>query len=42
YDHRQLQRLICPIGIEGIHFKQPAIIAVLVVAELLQIFANKK
>lgn len=42
YDHRQLQRLICPIGIEGIHSKQPAIIAVSVVAELLQIFDSKK
>ena len=42
YGYTQLQRLICPIGIEGIRSKQPAIIAVSVVAQLLQVFDVKK
>ncbi|WP_343316266.1 xanthine dehydrogenase accessory protein XdhC [Acinetobacter soli] len=42
YEQTQLQRLVCPIGITGISSKQPAIIAVSVVAELLQIFDQKK
>ncbi|WP_020396364.1 xanthine dehydrogenase accessory protein XdhC [Thiolinea disciformis] len=33
----QLQRLVCPVGISGIRHKQPAAIAVSVVAQLLQI-----
>lgn len=42
YTDTELQRLVCPIGIEGISSKQPAIIAVAVVAELLQVFDVKK
>ncbi|MPW43900.1 xanthine dehydrogenase accessory protein XdhC [Acinetobacter guerrae] len=42
YSQTELQRLICPIGIEGIGSKQPAIIAVSVVAQLLQLFNIKR
>lgn len=42
YSPTQLQRLICPIGMNGISSKQPAIIAVSVVAQLLQVFDVKK
>ncbi|MCU4414475.1 xanthine dehydrogenase accessory protein XdhC [Acinetobacter sp. WU_MDCI_Axc73] len=42
YPQTQLESLVCPIGIDGISSKQPAIIAVSVVAELLQLFDNKK
>jgi xanthine dehydrogenase accessory factor len=34
---QQLEALRCPIGLEGIHGKQPAVIAVAVAAELLRI-----
>lgn len=42
YTSEALQRLVCPIGIEGISSKQPATIAVAVVAQLLQVFDVKK
>lgn len=42
YTPEALQRLVCPIGIEGISSKQPATIAVAVVAQLLQVFDVKK
>ncbi|MEB3753419.1 xanthine dehydrogenase accessory protein XdhC [Acinetobacter sp. MD2(2019)] len=42
YTETELQRLVCPIGIDGITSKQPAIIAVSVVADLLQLFDRKK
>lgn len=42
YSLETLQRLVCPIGIEGISSKQPAMIAVAVVAQLLQAFDAKK
>lgn len=42
YTSFELDQLVCPIGISGIHSKQPAIIAVAVVAELLQVFDFKK
>ncbi|NUF33679.1 xanthine dehydrogenase accessory protein XdhC [Acinetobacter oleivorans] len=42
YTPETLQRLVCPIGIEGISSKQPATIAVAVVAQLLQAFDVKK
>ena len=42
YTSEVLQRLVCPIGIEGISSKQPATIAVAVVAQLLQVFDVKK
>lgn len=38
YTSETLQRLVCPIGIEGISSKQPAMIAIAVVAQLLQVF----
>ena len=41
YHQTQLEHLVCPIGIEGIHSKQPAVIAVAVVAQLLQVFAQQ-
>lgn len=42
YTPETLQRLVCPIGIEGISSKQPATIAIAVVAQLLQVFDVKK
>ncbi|WP_214002424.1 xanthine dehydrogenase accessory protein XdhC [Acinetobacter baumannii] len=42
YTSETLQRLVCPIGIEGISSKQPAMIAIAVVAQLLQVFDVKK
>ncbi|MEB3766206.1 xanthine dehydrogenase accessory protein XdhC [Acinetobacter sp. MD2] len=42
YSQTELGRLVCPIGIAGISSKQPAIIAVSVVAQLLQVFDVKK
>ena len=42
YTPETLQRLVCPIGIEGISSKQPAMIAIAVVAQLLQVFDVKK
>lgn len=42
YTPEALQRLVCPIGIEGISSKQPATVAVAVVAQLLQVFDVKK
>lgn len=42
YTPETLQRLVCPIGIEGISSKQPAMIAIAVVAQLLQAFNVKK
>ncbi|MGP4772266.1 xanthine dehydrogenase accessory protein XdhC [Acinetobacter sp. PFS20] len=42
YAPEALQCLVCPIGIEGISSKQPATIAVAVVAQLLQVFDVKK
>ena len=42
YSQKDVERLICPIGIDGISSKQPAIIAVSVVAQLLQVFDAKK
>ncbi|WP_213073710.1 xanthine dehydrogenase accessory protein XdhC [Acinetobacter ihumii] len=42
YTQTDLQRLICPIGMTGITSKQPAIIAVSVVAQLLQVFDIQK
>ena len=41
YTSETLQRLVCPIGIEGISSKQPAMIAIAVVAQLLQVFDVK-
>ncbi|MFC4953580.1 xanthine dehydrogenase accessory protein XdhC [Acinetobacter puyangensis] len=41
YLAQDLQRLICPIGIAGIHSKQPNIIAIAVVAQLLQHFEQR-
>ncbi len=34
--HERIKRITCPIGIEGIHGKEPELIAVAVVAQLLQ------
>ncbi|WP_019457759.1 xanthine dehydrogenase accessory protein XdhC [Acinetobacter sp. GG2] len=42
YTPETLQRLVCPIGVEGISSKQPAMIAIAVVAQLLQVFDVKK
>ena len=42
YPQTQLESLVCPIGIDGISSKQPAIIAVSVVAQLLQVFNIQK
>nr|WP_312824686.1 xanthine dehydrogenase accessory protein XdhC [Acinetobacter oleivorans] len=42
YTLETLRRLVCPIGVEGISSKQPATIAVAVVAQLLQAFDVKK
>ena len=42
YTQETLQRLVCPIGVEGISSKQPAMIAIAVVAQLLQVFDVKK
>jgi len=42
YTSETLQRLVCPIGVEGISSKQPATIAIAVVAQLLQVFDVKK
>ncbi|NDX28509.1 xanthine dehydrogenase accessory protein XdhC, partial [Acinetobacter baumannii] len=42
YTSETLQRLVCPIGIDGISSKQPAMIAIAVVAQLLQVFDVKK
>ncbi len=42
YTSETLQRLACPIGIDGISSKQPAMIAIAVVAQLLQVFDVKK
>ncbi|MCU4562974.1 xanthine dehydrogenase accessory protein XdhC [Acinetobacter sp. WU_MDCI_Abxc222] len=42
YTPETLQRLVCPIGIEGISSKHPATIAIAVVAQLLQVFDVKK
>lgn len=36
----ELERLICPVGIQGIRHKQPAAIAVSVVAQLLQVHSQ--
>lgn len=41
YTQETLQRLVCPIGVEGISSKQPAMIAIAVVAQLLQVFDVK-
>ena len=41
YTSETLQRLVCPIGIDGISSKQPAMIAIAVVAQLLQVFDVK-
>lgn len=41
YTSETLQRLVCPIGIDGISSKRPATIAVAVVAQLLQVFDVK-
>ena len=38
---KQLERLVCPIGIAGIKGKQPATIAVAVAAELLQVMQRQ-
>ncbi|MBK0063599.1 MULTISPECIES: xanthine dehydrogenase accessory protein XdhC [unclassified Acinetobacter] len=38
YSSTQLEQLVCPIGIDGITSKKPAMIAIAVVAELLQVF----
>ena len=42
YAQTQLEHLVCPIGIDGISSKQPAIIALSVVAQLLQVFDIQK
>lgn len=38
YTEQNLKHLVCPIGMNGISSKQPAIIAIAVVAQLLQVF----
>ena len=37
-DANALQRMICPIGIDGIHSKHPAMIAVSVIAQIMQVY----
>ena len=37
YSNADLERLICPIGVEGIRSKEPAAIAVSVAAQLLRV-----
>lgn len=40
--HEQLEQLICPIGVQGISSKEPAAIAVSVVAQLLQVKSSQQ
>ncbi|KKW68690.1 hypothetical protein AAV94_03720 [Lampropedia cohaerens] len=37
YTQAQLQRLVCPLGISGVTAKQPAVIAIAILAQLLQL-----
>jgi xanthine dehydrogenase accessory factor len=37
-----IARLTCPIGVEGIRGKEPAVIALAVVAQLLQVLGNAR
>jgi len=38
FDQSHFARMTCPVGIEGIHGKQPAAIAISVAAELMQVY----
>jgi xanthine/CO dehydrogenase XdhC/CoxF family maturation factor len=38
FNNNELERLICPIGIKDINSKEPGVIAVSVVAQLLRLY----
>lgn len=42
HDHAAIARLVCPIGVSGVGGKTPAIIAVAVAAQLLQVFGPQR